>query len=58
MTIENIGEYIENYKKEGLKLFITSSFQTHSIPLLHIISKIDNSIPVIHIETQISNCGI
>ncbi len=51
MTIENIGKYIENYKKEGLKLFITSSFQTHSIPLLHIISKIDKTIPVMFINT-------
>lgn len=51
MTVENIHNYIENYKKEGLKLFITSSFQTHSIPLLHIVSQIDKSIPVMFINT-------
>ncbi len=51
MTIENIKKQIERYKKEGLKIFVTSSFQTHSIPLLHILSKIDNSIPVIFINT-------
>lgn len=32
-------------------MFTTSSFQTHSIVLLHIISKIDNSIPVYFINT-------
>ena len=51
MTIENITTHIKNYKKQGLKLFITSSFQTHSIPLLHLISKIDNKIPVVFINT-------
>ena len=51
MTLENIIKHIENYKKNNLKLFITSSFQTHSIPLLHIVSQIDNTIPVIFINT-------
>jgi len=51
MTVDKIKEYIANYKKNKLKLFVTSSFQTHSIPLLHIISKIDNSIPVMFINT-------
>jgi len=51
MTVENIKEYIKNYKNNGLKLFVTSSFQTHSIPLLHMISEIDNTIPVMFINT-------
>jgi len=51
MTIENIKKNIENYKKDDLKLFVSSSFQTHSIPLLHIISNIDNAIPVMFINT-------
>ncbi|MEN8188148.1 MAG: phosphoadenylyl-sulfate reductase [Bacteroidota bacterium] len=51
MTTENIKKYIENYQREDLKLFVTSSFQTHSIPLLHIISEIDRSIPVMFINT-------
>ncbi len=51
MTIENIKKQIEGYKKEGLKIFVTSSFQTHSIPLLHIIGQIDNSIPIMFINT-------
>ena len=51
MTIEDIKKHIEKYKKEGLKIFVTSSFQTHSIPLLHILSEIDNTIPVMFINT-------
>ena len=51
MTVENIKESIKNYKNNGLKLFVTSSFQTHSIPLLHMISEIDNTIPVMFINT-------
>jgi phosphoadenosine phosphosulfate reductase len=51
MNIEQIAERIESYKSEGKKLFLTSSFQTHSIPLLHIISNIDKSIPVMFINT-------
>ena len=51
MTIENIEDKINNYKKNGKQLLISSSFQTHSIPLLHIISYIDKSIPVYFINT-------
>jgi len=46
MEFEKIKSKIEKYNKTGKKLFVTSSFQTHSIPLLHIISRIDKSIPV------------
>ena len=51
MTIENIKRNIDNYKAKGLSLFVSSSFQTHSIPLLHMLSKIDNTIPVVFINT-------
>lgn len=36
---------------KGKKIFVTSSFQTQSIPLLHIISQIDRSIPVYFLNT-------
>lgn len=39
------------YKVEGKRLFTTSSFQSHSLVLLHILSRIDNSIPVYFINT-------
>ena len=51
MDITPIKLRLEQYKQEGKKLFATSSFQSHSIPLLHIISKIDNSIPVYFMNT-------
>lgn len=51
MEVAEIKEKIEEYKVEGKRLFTTSSFQTHSIPMLHIISEIDRSIPVYFINT-------
>lgn len=46
-----ILKQIKHYQKKGKKLFATSSFQSHSIPLLHIISEIDNQIPVYYMNT-------
>lgn len=51
MQFEEIKSYLENYSKAGKKVFATSSFQTHSIPLLHIISRIDKNIPIFFINT-------
>lgn len=42
---------VEKYKEEGKRMFVTSSFQTHSLPMLHILSRVDNSIPVCFINT-------
>lgn len=51
MKITEIKSKIEAYHAEGKQLFTTSSFQTHSLVLLHILSKIDHSIPVYFINT-------
>lgn len=51
MNFEQIKTKLEQYKKEGKTMFATSSFQSHSIVLLHIISRIDTSIPVYFINT-------
>ncbi len=51
MKFEEIKSSIEKYKEEGKLLFTTSSFQTHSLPLLHMLSRIDASIPVVFINT-------
>lgn len=51
VDIESIKFKINEYNQKYLKIFTTSSFQTHSIVLLHILSKIDNSIPVYFINT-------
>lgn len=51
MDFEQIKKKIEGYISNDKSLFTSSSFQTHSIPLLHIISKIDSSIPVYFLNT-------
>ncbi len=51
MNFEEIAGKIEEYKQQKKRLFATSSFQTHSIPMLHIISVIDHNIPVLFIDT-------
>lgn len=51
MDFEGIKNKIEEYKAEGKRLFTTSSFQSHSLVLLHILSRIDKDIPVYFINT-------
>lgn len=51
MSIQEIQEKIEGYKQQGKRLFTSSSFQSHSLVMLHILSKIDNTIPVYFINT-------
>jgi len=51
LNFDEIKQRIEQYKAEGKRLFSTSSFQSHSLVLLHIISRIDNSIPIYFINT-------
>lgn len=49
--ISGIEDRIQRYKNNGLKIFATSSFQTNSVLLLHIISRIDNQIPIYFLNT-------
>lgn len=51
MTFEQISEKIKSYKDQGLKLFTTSSFQTHSMVMLHMLSRIDTTIPIYFVHT-------
>lgn len=51
MDFEHIKAQIQTYRKEGKKIFATSSFQTHSLPMLHVLSRIDKSIPICFINT-------
>jgi phosphoadenosine phosphosulfate reductase len=51
MIFDNIKERLESYKASGKTMFTTSSFQSHSLVLLHILSRIDRSIPVYFINT-------
>ena len=49
--IQKIRERLINYISGHNSVFATSSFQTHSIPMLHIISKIDKNIPIYFLNT-------
>jgi phosphoadenosine phosphosulfate reductase len=51
MDFEGIKAKLTEYKDSGKKLFTTSSFQSHSLVLLHILSRVDNTIPVYFINT-------
>ena len=51
MTFEEIEKQINKYKDEGKTMFTSSSFQSHSIVLLHILSRIDKTIPIHFINT-------
>ena len=51
MNVTEIATHLEEYRAQGKKLFATSSFQTHSIPMLHVLSRIDASIPIMFINT-------
>ena len=49
--VEEIQDKIREYLSHGKRLFISSSFQSHSIPMLHIIAQVDSSIPVYFLNT-------
>jgi len=49
---DQILSKIEDFIKEGKRVFCTSSFQTQSVPLLHILSESNNSIPILFINTR------
>jgi phosphoadenosine phosphosulfate reductase len=51
LDFEQIKKKIEGYLSDEKKIFTSSSFQTHSIPLLHMISRMEVSIPVYFLNT-------
>jgi len=51
LTVTEIHQQLKKYQKAGKKVFVTSSFQTHSIPLLHILSTSEVEIDVLFINT-------
>lgn len=50
-AVEKIQNQLLNYHQNGNKLCITSSFQSHSLPLLHIATRALPSIDVLFIDT-------
>lgn len=49
--IKKIEDTLKSLEAEGKKICITSSFQTHSLPLLHICKEVIPNIPVLFIDT-------
>ena len=49
--VSTIQSDVQEYKASNNKLFSTSSFQTNSVPLLHIISLIAPEIPIYFLNT-------
>ena len=50
-TVSLLSEKIDLFQKRGRRIFATSSFQTQSMPLLHIISETCPEIPIVFINT-------
>jgi phosphoadenosine phosphosulfate reductase len=48
---EDIRQDLDAYKARGLKIFASSSLQTNSMPLLHIISQVAPEIPIYFLNT-------
>ncbi|MEM7107120.1 MAG: phosphoadenylyl-sulfate reductase [Bacteroidota bacterium] len=51
MTFDQIEKRLKKYESEGKRLFTTSSFQSHSLVLLHMLSRMKIDIPVVFINT-------
>lgn len=50
-AVNEITECLQKMHSEGKRIMITSSFQTHSLPLLHISTRAIKDLPVIFIDT-------
>lgn len=51
MKVGEIIKQLQVYEESGKKMFLTSSFQTHSIPLLHIVKQSGISVEILFINT-------
>ncbi len=51
MTIDELSAQIAQYKASGKTFFTTSSFQSHSLVMLHILNEIEPNIPVYFLNT-------
>ncbi len=51
MEFEAFQDQLKRYQDEGKTFFTTSSFQTHSLVMLHMISRMDIEVPVVFINT-------
>jgi phosphoadenosine phosphosulfate reductase len=51
MNTEAIAASLADYRNRGLSVCASSSFQTQSVPLLHLLSRIDAGIPIYFLDT-------
>ena len=51
MKVNQVQQQLKEFSLSGKKMFVSSSFQTHSIPLLHIISTSGINVDVLFINT-------
>jgi phosphoadenosine phosphosulfate reductase len=51
MQVEDFETRLRAYLNQGKHIFVSSSFQSHSLPLLHMVSRVDRSIPVVFLNT-------
>ncbi len=49
--VELFRAKVDAYRARGLKVFASSSFQTHSIPMLHLVSRFAPEVPVYFLDT-------
>lgn len=49
--IDRIEQQLDRLESENKSLFASSSFQTHSLPMLHILSKLKADLPIYFIQT-------
>jgi len=50
-AVDRVRQQLTRYRQEGLRLCSSSSFQTHSIPLLHLIARFAPDTPVYFLDT-------
>ncbi|MEZ4757789.1 MAG: phosphoadenylyl-sulfate reductase [Flavobacteriales bacterium] len=50
-TFEAFRDRVHAFQAEGRTLFASTSFQGHSVPMLHMLSRIDAHIPVYYVDT-------
>ena len=49
--VDAIEQHLQNYQRDGKRLVVTSSFQTHSIPMLHILQQLQPGIAIAFLDT-------
>ena len=51
MEFDRMKERLREWEDEGKRIFVTSSFQTHSIPLLHMLDRTGVQVPIYFLDT-------